>query len=237
MEIKKILTATQNFNWQKKLLFIADNFNEIAFSTSFSIEDQVITDFIATKKLDIEIFTIDTARLPKSTYSTWQSTLDKYQIKIKAFYPDADDIANFVNESGINAFYESKDLRLKCCEIRKIKPLKKALKNKKLWISGLRKEHSKTRFDKDFFEKDEDLNLVKFYPLLEISEDEIWQEINQKNIPFNQLYKQGYRSIGCDPCSRAISKNDDVRAGRWWWENDSKKECGLHSLESFNNAK
>lgn len=225
MEINQ---QTKNLTWQEKLEFVARNFDGVTFSSSFSIEDQVITNFIAEKNLPIEIFTLDTGRLPQETYDLWQRTLEKYSLKIAAFYPDADEISNFVNREGINAFYRSKELRLNCCEIRKIKPLRRALKGKKLWISGLRKEHSNTRATKDFFEKDEALNLIKFYPLLEISEEKLWQEIEQKNIPFNRLYKSGYRSIGCAPCTRAISTDEEIRAGRWWWEEDGKKECGLH---------
>ena len=225
MEINE---RTKNLTWQEKLEFVAKNFDGVTFSSSFSIEDQVITDFIAEKNLPIEIFTLDTGRLPQETYYVWQRTLEKYSLKISVFYPDADEISNFVNREGINAFYQSKELRLTCCEIRKIKPLQRALKGKNLWISGLRKEHSNTRATKDFFEKDEALNLIKFYPLLEVSEEELWQKIQQKNIPFNQLYKSGYRSIGCAPCTRATSAGEDIRAGRWWWEDDEKKECGLH---------
>ena len=218
--------------WQNRFTSAIKDFSNIAFSTSFSIEDQLITDFIATEKLPVEIFTLDTGRLPKETYDVWQSTLDKYQIKISAFYPDSETLSEFIKAEGINPFYQSKELRLKCCEIRKVEPLKRALKNKDLWISGLRKEHSQERSNKDFFEKDSNLNLTKFYPLLEISEEEIWKDINDKFIPFNRLYKQGYRSIGCAPCTRAISPNEDIRAGRWWWEDSSKKECGLHNSKS-----
>jgi phosphoadenosine phosphosulfate reductase len=225
MEINQ---QTKNLTWQEKLEFVAKNFDGVTFSSSFSIEDQVITDFIAEKNLPIEIFTLDTGRLPQETYDVWQRTLEKYSLKISVFYPDADEISSFVNREGINAFYQSKELRLNCCEIRKIKPLQRALQGKNLWISGLRKEHSNARATKDFFEKDGALNLIKFYPLLEISEEELWQKIQQKNIPFNRLYKSGYRSIGCAPCTRAISAGEEIRAGRWWWEDDSKKECGLH---------
>lgn len=228
MKINEILAQTQNLSWQDKLRFVAQNFSDIAFSTSFSIEDQVILDFIAGEKLPIEIFTLDTGRLNPETYSTWQASLDKYKIKIEAFYPNAENLQKFITENGINAFYESKEFRLSCCHIRKVEPLSRALKGKKLWISGVRKEHSSTRLDKEFFEEDKGFNLIKFYPLLELKEQEIWEIIHEKNIPFNRLYKQGYQSIGCAPCTRAVAEGEDPRAGRWWWEDDSKKECGLH---------
>lgn len=215
-------------NWQNNFLQVIKNFSDITFSTSFSIEDQLITDFIVQEKLPIEIFTIDTGRLPRETYDVWQNTLDRYQVKIAAFYPEEKSLQEFIGNNGINPFYISKELRLNCCAIRKVEPLQRALRGKKLWISGLRKEHSGARAAKDFLEEDATLSLSKFYPLLLLSEAEIWQEINQKTIPFNRLYKQGYRSIGCAPCSRAVRSEEDVRAGRWWWENNQKKECGLH---------
>lgn len=221
-------------NWKENFLVTIKNFTDIAFSSSFSIEDQLITHFIAEQNLPVEIFTLDTGRLPRETYDVWQNTLEKYYIKISAFYPDQQILSGFVNKYGINAFYGSKELRLECCEIRKVEPLRRALKNKKLWISGLRKEHSKTRSDKSFLEKDEALNLVKFYPLLESTTTEIWEEIHAKNIPFNRLYDQGYQSVGCAPCTRAVRPNGDSRSGRWWWERDHKKECGIHAMRPSN---
>jgi phosphoadenosine phosphosulfate reductase len=228
MKITEIISQTKDLNWQDKLRFIAKNFSDITFSNSFSIEDQVILDFIASEKLPIEVFTLDTGRLNPETHDVWQASLDKYKIKISGFYPNEKDLQNFVDEKGINPFYESKELRLSCCGIRKVEPLKRALKNKKIWISGLRKEHSNSRAEKEFFEKDSTFELIKFYPLLNLSEKEVWEIIHQNRIPFNRLYKQGYKSIGCAPCSRAVKEGDDIRAGRWWWESDSKKECGLH---------
>lgn len=227
-KINDILKQTEGLDWQEKLLLAAENFNQPTFSSSFSLEDQVITDFIANNHLPIEVFTIDTGRLPQETYDVWQATLEKYAINIQSYSPKQEKLEPFTQKNGINPFYESKELRLNCCKIRKIEPLHRALNGKDLWISGLRKEHSSNRNDKAFFEKDNNLALTKFYPLLEISEAELWESINQKAIPFNRLYKSGYRSIGCAPCSRAIGTGDDIRAGRWWWENDSKKECGLH---------
>ena len=228
MKLNHLLENTKNLTWQDKLRFVAREFSDVTFSSSFSIEDQVITDFIAENKLSIEVFTLDTGRLPKETYEVWQNSLDKYPLKILAYYPDAKNLQELVNKEGINPFYKSKELRLKCCEIRKIEPLKLALKGKKLWISGLRKEHSASRGQKDFFENDEIFGLIKFYPLLELSEVEVWDYIKKNRVPFSELYNQGYRSIGCEPCTKAISPEENIRAGRWWWEDDSKKECGLH---------
>lgn len=228
MKINELIQKTKELTWQEKLIFIAKNFDKIAFSTSFSIEDQIILDFIVKNNLRIEIFTIDTGRLPKETYNVWQVSLEKYKIKILPFYPQNQRLENFVLDYGINAFYESIELRKKCCFIRKVEPLQRALANKNIWISGVRKEHSIDRNNKEFFEFDEPLNLIKFYPLLEVLESQIWQLINQNSVPFNQLYKEGYKSIGCEPCSRKIKEGEEIRDGRWWWERGNK-ECGLHN--------
>ena len=226
--ISQLLIQTKYLNWQEKLIYLSKNFKNSVFSTSFSIEDQVITDFIIRQDLNIKIFTIDTGRLPAETHQVWQSSIRKYGAKFKIYHPDQENIATYTSNNGTNAFYEDFDLRKQCCFIRKIEPLKRALKNQDLWISGVRKEHSASRKSKDFIEFDEDLSLIKFYPLLEESIDGIWSYINKNSVPFNILYKQGYHSIGCAPCSRAISPGQDIRDGRWWWENNNNKECGLH---------
>lgn len=228
-EIQRLIENAKDQTWQEKLKFIAAKYEKVIFSSSFSLEDQVITDFIAQNKLPIEIFTIDTGRLPKQTYNVWQSTLDKYQIKINSFYPQSQPLQDFISNKGINAFYESEELRKNCCYIRKVEPLKRALQGQQVWISGVRREHSADRGQKDFFEKDEDLQLIKFYPLLEVSEELLWQYIRENNVPFNKLYDLGYKSIGCDPCTRAIGADEEIRAGRWWWERGGVKECGLHT--------
>ena len=231
MRLNEVLKKTEELSWQEKLFFVAENFKNVTFSTSFSIEDQVITDFIIKNKLDIEIFTIDTGRFFKETYQLWQNSLDKYKAKIKAYYPDQDEIAQYVEDKGINAFYDSVELRKKCCEIRKVNPLKNALKDKDLWISGLRKSHSANRSDKPYFEEDKNFGLIKLYPILDFSDEELWDYIDKNQVPYNPLYKKGFVSIGCQPCTRAISAGQDNRAGRWWWENRDKNkvECGLHS--------
>ena len=214
-----------NQEWQTILVDLSQKKN-VVFSTSFSLEDQIITDFIAKNNLNIKIFTIDTGRLFNKTYQIWQKTLDQYQMKIKAYYPDKFDLEDYIEINGINAFYQSIDLRKSCCYVRKIAPLKRALKNKDFWISGLRKEHSQNRSKKEISEFDDNLKITKFYPLLNLKEDEIWQIIRQENIPYNKLYDQGFESIGCAPCTRSGFARD----GRWWWEKkEDNKECGLHS--------
>ena len=232
MDIKQLLEETKSLRWQDKILFIAKNGHNITFSTSFSIEDQIILKFIHKHQLPITIFTIDTGRLPNLTYKIWQETIEKYKVKIKAYYPDSVELSDFVNDNGVNSFYHSEDLRHKCCEIRKVNPLKKALKNKEIWISGIRRAHSSNRENKEFFEYDDNLDIVKFYPLLELNEEEVWNYIRKYGIIYNKLYDKGYRSIGCDPCSRAVTAEEDIRDGRWWWEANSKKECGLHIVNN-----
>lgn len=231
MQINQLITRTEDLNWVDKIKFVAQNCQNVTFSTSFSIEDQVIADVIFKNKLDITVFAIDTGRLPNLTYKVWQETLNFYQKDILAFYPNADKIANYVNKNGINAFYNDVELRHQCCNIRKVEPLKKALNGKELWISGLRKEHNLNRKDKDFFEFDANLNIIKFYPLLQLNEGEIWQYIKENNIVYNEIYDQGYKSIGCDPCSRAVREGEDARSGRWWWEDSGDQECGLHMVD------
>jgi phosphoadenosine phosphosulfate reductase len=227
MHLKDLNQKFKNQSWQENLKEIAQLFDNATFSTSFSLEDQIITHFIDKNKLPIEVFTLDTGRLFKETYDVWQKTLDIYSLKIQAFYPDANAIGEFVSQNGINAFYNSKYLRISCCHIRKVEPLGRALQGKDLWICGLRGGHSSNRSEKDLIERDENLNITKFYPLLNLSEEEVWSYLKENNVPYNKLYDCGFPSIGCAPCTRATKDGEDPRAGRWWWE-DSKKECGLH---------
>lgn len=206
---------------------------DVVFSTSFSYEDQVVTDFIS-KSAPVSIFTLDTGRLFPETYSTWSCTLDRYSLPIKAFYPEEDQLQAFVTSKGPNAFYESVELRQQCCHIRKVVPLKKALAGKSVWITGLRAQHSANRSDLEILEWDETNNIIKYNPLLHWTTDEIRAYIDEYNIPYNSLHDKGFVSIGCAPCTRAIKAGEDFRAGRWWWEDASKKECGLHVHQTVN---
>jgi phosphoadenosine phosphosulfate reductase len=205
----------------------------VVFSTSFSYEDQVVTDFIS-KSAPVTIFTLDTGRLFPETYSTWSRTLERYNIPIKAFYPEQDQIQAFVTSNGPNAFYESVELRQQCCHIRKVVPLKKALEGKSVWITGLRAQHSANRSDLEILEWDATNNIIKYNPLLDWTTEEVRGFIDQYNIPYNSLHDKGFVSIGCAPCTRAIRAGEDFRAGRWWWEDASKKECGLHVHQTVN---
>jgi phosphoadenosine phosphosulfate reductase len=205
----------------------------VTFSTSFSNEDQVITDLISRSNTAISIFTLDTGRLFNETYTTWGRTLERYNIPIKAFYPDKKQLQVFVTENGPNAFYGSVELRKKCCYIRKVVPLRKALEGNAVWITGLRAEHSPARESLSVFEWDEANQVIKYNPLLHWTTAEVKDHISRYNVPYNPLHDKGFVSIGCAPCTRAVKDGEDIRAGRWWWEDNSKKECGLHAPNPF----
>ncbi|MCX7729026.1 MAG: phosphoadenylyl-sulfate reductase [Bacteroidia bacterium] len=203
---------------------------KIVFSTSFNIEDQVITHFIANNQFPIDIFTLDTGRLFQETYNIWSETEKKYGIKIMPFFPESTDVEKMIMKQGINGFYESIENRKECCYVRKIKPLIRALKDKKIWITGLRAEHSEYRQSMNMFEWDDKYQIIKFNPLIHWTQQDVMEFIKKNNVPYNSLVDKGYWSIGCAPCTRAIKKGEPYRAGRWWWENndEGKKECGLH---------
>jgi phosphoadenosine phosphosulfate reductase len=221
---------TNNSNLQENLKFLSGHATgKIVFSTSFGIEDQLITDAIFSQKLNnIEVFTLDTGRLFQETYATWDKTQLQYNQKIKTYYPDNIALEEFIDENGINPFYESVDLRKQCCHIRKVIPLKRALKDVKVWITGLRAEHSPNRNELEIVQWDEQNQLYKYNPLLHWTSEEVKNEVLKKGIPYNPLHDKGFVSIGCAPCTRALKEGEDFRAGRWWWEDTSKKECGLH---------
>jgi phosphoadenosine phosphosulfate reductase len=202
--------------------------NAVTFSSSFSYEDQVITHFIANNAPEISVFTLDTGRLFPETYSTWNSTKERYGVKIKAYYPKNEALETFIEERGPNSFYESLENRKSCCFIRKVEPLKRALAGNSVWITGLRAEHSPERQNLEIFEWDEANQILKYNPLLHWTTEDVISYVRKHNVPYNVLHDRGFVSIGCQPCTRAIREGEDFRAGRWWWEDASKKECGLH---------
>jgi phosphoadenosine phosphosulfate reductase len=204
----------------------------IVFSTSFGLEDQVISHFIFSKQLPIEVFTLDTGRMFTETYSTWSRTTEQYKQPILAYNPDETELQQFVSAKGPNSFYESVDNRKRCCYIRKVEPLKRALRGKEIWITGLRAEQSPDRKNIPQVEWDETNNIIKIHPLLHWSWNEAYEFVQTNHIPYNTLHDKGFVSIGCAPCTRAIQPDEDFRAGRWWWEDSSKKECGLHVTPS-----
>lgn len=203
----------------------ADN---ITFANSFGAEDMVLTDMIQKSGTGIEIFSLDTGRLPAETYDLMAATEKHYNVKLKVYFPKLETVESYVQTYGINAFYESVELRKACCHMRKVEPLQRALASKKAWITGMRAAQAVTRASLPVREFDEGNKLEKFNPLSSWSEQEIWAYIRLHEVPYNKLHDQFYPSIGCAPCTRAVAMGEDIRAGRWWWENADSKECGLH---------
>ena len=224
-----LIEKTSSLSIHEVLQMLAREFtNAVTFSTSFSNEDQVIAHQIATSGADISLFTLDTGRLFQATYDVWHNTITALGVEIKAYYPDPDVLQSFIQENGPNSFYRSQELRKQCCLIRKVLQLKRALANQKIWITGLRADHSANRSEIPQFEWDKQNKVIKYHPLLHWTTEQVTAYIKTHNIPYNTLTEQGFVSIGCEPCTRAIKPGEDFRAGRWWWEDGDKKECGLH---------
>jgi phosphoadenosine phosphosulfate reductase len=230
-ELVSLLTEqTEGLSIDEALTRLAARFpGQVTFSTSFSIEDQVITHAIASHDIPVTLFTLDTGRLFAETYSVWSSTNEKYHTRVQAYSPDRTLLEKLLNEKGPNSFYESVDNRKECCRIRKVEPLKRALKGNAIWVTGLRAEHSPERKDHALIEWDEGNQIIKFNPLLHWNTARVKEYIDKNDVPYNVLHDRGFVSIGCAPCTRAIRPGEDFRAGRWWWEDSSKKECGLHT--------
>ena len=231
--MKEQLATLHNALLQKTeiegLAFLAEQFpNEIVFSTSFGLEDQAVTHLILANQIPISIFTLDTGRLFNETYSVWESTDERYNTHILPYYPKTTDIEEYVHKNGPLSFYRSIELRKECCHIRKVEPLGRALKGKKVWVTGLRADQSTARKDLPILEWDDTYHLFKYNPILHWTFEDTKAFIKAHNIPYNVLHDKGFVSIGCAPCTRAIKEGEDFRAGRWWWESNSKKECGLH---------
>ncbi|OGU46941.1 MAG: phosphoadenosine phosphosulfate reductase [Ignavibacteria bacterium GWB2_36_8] len=226
-EIKKLIDDKPV---EESLLLLSEKFKDkIVFSTSLSLEDQVITDIIYSNDLPIRIFTIDTGRLFNETYSVLNKTNEFYDKKIQIYFPKNDSVENLVNEKGPFSFYGSVENRKECCFIRKVEPLNRALAGMQAWITGIRAEHSVTRQEMNKIEWDEIHRVFKFHPLLDWSTQKVKDYIKKHNVPYNLLHDKGFVSIGCSPCTRAVIEGEDFRAGRWWWEDNTKKECGLHA--------
>lgn len=204
---------------------------EVVFSTSLGYEDQVITDLILANEIPIKIFTLDTGRMFSETYSVWKKTNDRYATKLEAYFPDRTAEEALMTTKGPYSFYDSVENRKECCGIRKVEPLNRALKGQKIWITGIRAEQSANRQSMPQLEWDAAHDLFKFHPLMDWTFEEVKQYVKDNNVPYNPLHDRGFVSIGCQPCTRAIQEGEDFRAGRWWWEDNSKKECGLHSHE------
>ena len=202
---------------------------KVVFSTSFGWEDQVISHMIFKHNIPIRVFTLETGRLFTETYYVWNRTLEIYQKPILAYYPNQELLEEMVSTKGPNSFYDSVENRKQCCGIRKLEPLKRALSGNDVWITGIRAEQSLNRHDMHAIEWDEQNNLIKYHPIFSWSLEEVKDCIKENNIPYNPLHDRGFPSIGCAPCTRAVQPGEDFRAGRWWWEDSSKRECGLHT--------
>lgn len=214
---------------QEIISFFIDKMDDkITFGSSMGAEDQVITQMLSQNGKPFNIFTLDTARLFPEIYELIDLTNKRYSIQIKPFFPDFREVEEMVSEHGVNLFFDSIDNRHLCCQIRKLNPLKRALVGREAWFTGLRRAQSVTRVDMQIVEWDDNSGMLKINPLIEWTEEDVWDYIEAHKIPYNPLHKKGYPSIGCQPCTREIMDGEDVRAGRWWWENPDTRECGLH---------
>ena len=210
---------------------IVADFTPAVFASSLAAEDMVLTDLILKNKLPIGIFSLETGRLHKETLAVLEQVKETYGYDIALFRPQTEAVDAYVAANGLNAFYDSIEMRRECCRVRKVEPLSRALLGNKAWITGQRRAQSATRSDLRVEEDDPAHFMTKFNPLADWSEAEVWEYIRSNNVPYNALHDRGYPSIGCEPCTRAIQPGEDVRAGRWWWENPESKECGLHVVD------
>ena len=229
MQIKELRHLLDKHSLEDQLEKLQSLFpGKILFTTSLGIEDQVITHKIFKNNLDIKVATLDTGRLFPQTYDVLSNTIIRYRKTIEVYFPEYESVEKMVTEKGPLSFYKSVENRKECCRIRKVVPLSRALSGIECWISGIRADQSDDRNQMDWLEYDEVKKLYKFYPLFNWTFDEVKTFVKENNVPYNSLHDKGYVSIGCEPCTRAVKPGDDFRAGRWWWENDGAKECGLH---------
>ena len=227
--VEKLNDELKDKSTDEILEYFLENYkNTSALSSSLAAEDQVLTDIILKKDKEARIFTLDTGRLHPETYDVMDATNLKYNIKLDVYFPNVDDVQNLYKTQGVNGQYESIEKRKTCCGIRKIEPVKRALKGLDIWFTGLRSAQSVTRTQMKLVEYDEGFNLIKVNALIHWSEEDVWNYIKENKVPYNKLHDKGFPSIGCAPCTRAVQDGEDIRAGRWWWENPEHKECGLH---------
>ncbi len=208
-----------------------DHFAPVVFASSMGAEDMVLMDIIYRYNIDVDIFSIDTGRLPAETYALMAAAATHYGRRSVIYMPQAESVEIFVGAYGINGFFDSIDVRKACCHARKVEPLRRALAGKRAWVTGLRSSQSSTREAVVISAFDDNNGLQKINPLALWSDTEVWEYIHANGVPYNALHDQGFPSIGCAPCTRAIQPGEDIRAGRWWWENPETKECGLHMVD------
>lgn len=236
-ELERFREETKELDAPALLQWAAGQFaGAITCASSLGAEDQVITAMIARASVSIPIFTLDTGRMFAESYELMAETEAKLGVRIEPYFPDASDVEGMVREHGINLFYESVENRKRCCRVRKVLPLGRALKGKKAWVTGLRRDQASTRSGLSSVEWDEANGLYKVNPIIDWTEDEVWSFIRDNEVPYNALHDRGFRSIGCAPCTRAVKAGEEARAGRWWWENPDHKECGLHPEEQAEDA-
>jgi len=208
---------------------VAREFAPAVFANSLGAEDMVLTDLIFKESLSIEVFTLDTGRLPHETYVLLDAIAARYGTRLQVLFPRSEAVEAYVKNHGANGFYRGVELRKTCCQIRKVEPLHRALKGRKAWVTGLRRAQSVTRNDLAVESYDAENSLLKFNPLAGWSYQDVWDYIRDFDVPYNALHDRGYPSIGCAPCTRAVAAGEDIRAGRWWWERRESRECGLHA--------
>jgi len=229
MKLKELGEQLSGKSIEERLEKIVSVFpGKTIFTTSFGIEDQVITHKIFTNNIPVKVVTLDTGRLFPQTYEVFSSTIIKYKKTIEVYFPDYIDVENLVTKKGPFSFYNSKENRVECCRIRKVDPLNRALAGMECWISGIRASQSDNRNSMTDLEFDDTKKLFKFHPLFSWSFEDVERYIKENNIPYNSLHDKGFLSIGCEPCTKAVKPGDDFRSGRWWWENEGPKECGCH---------
>jgi phosphoadenosine phosphosulfate reductase len=216
---------------QQTLERIARDFSPAVFASSLAAEDMVLTDLILKAQLPIAIFSLETGRLHPETLAVLDQVKAAYGYDVQLYRPQTEAVDAYVAQNGLNAFYDSIEMRRECCRIRKVEPLGRALAGNKAWVTGQRRAQSTTRAELNIEEDDAAHGLTKFNPLADWSEQDVWNYIRANKVPYNALHDQGFPSIGCAPCTRAIEPGEDVRAGRWWWENPDSKECGLHMVD------
>ncbi|QWE09100.1 phosphoadenylyl-sulfate reductase [Polynucleobacter ibericus] len=220
--------AEKSITLKQRLLDISKRFSDVRFATSLAAEDMVITDAISKAAASIKLFTLATGRLHQETVDMVKTTEDRYGISIEKVYPKEEDVQGFIDQYGMNGFYDGEEPKKACCGARKIKPLNAALLGADAWLTGQRREQSTTRTELNLEELDDARGIAKFNPLFDWTESDIWAYIKQENVPIHPLHLKGYPSIGCEPCTREVKKGEDIRAGRWWWLQSDSKECGLH---------
>jgi len=225
-ELNTLIQSTQ-----QTLERIVRDFTPAVFASSLAAEDMVLTDLILKAKLPITIFSLETGRLHAETLAMLDKVKEKYGYEIALYRPQPEAVEAYVAQNGLNAFYDSVEMRKECCRIRKVEPLGRALAGNQAWITGQRRAQSATRTSLMIEEDDPAHFMTKFNPLADWSEEDVWNYLRENQVPYNALHDKGYPSIGCEPCTRAIEPGEDVRAGRWWWENPESKECGLHVVD------